>query len=126
MTRASLYTKHRRIALGEARDWRIPGLDTDDVRQEANVALWEATGCYDGNGAFPSFARLVIRRHMRDLLQKATRQKRTAIFDHDAEPVGPELEATVLHREQLALALTDPRIKQRRAWRDAKRKQRAA
>lgn len=100
MTRASLYQKHRQIALGEARDWRIPSLDADDVRQEANVALWEATGCYDpGRGPFPAFARVVVKRHLRDLLQAATRQKRTARFDHEADP--PDIRDRIAARLEL-------------------------
>lgn len=87
MTRSALFLRHRGIALGEARDWTIPGLWPDDVRQEALVALWEATGCHDRErGPFPAFARLVVKRHLRDLLQAARRQKRTATFDRDADP----------------------------------------
>lgn len=126
MTVPALWTKHRPIALAIAPEWRIPGLEPDDVRQEALIALWEAARCHDqAKGPFPPFARLVIGRRMRDLLQAATRQKRTAEFDEWAEPVGPDLETTVLQREQLQLALFDPSVKQRQAWRDAKRRQRA-
>lgn len=88
MTRAALWTKHRPLALAIARDYRIPGLDPDDTRQEALVGLWEATGAWDQERApFPAFARVVIHRHLRDLLQAATRLKRTATLDPDAEPV---------------------------------------
>lgn len=127
MTVPALWTKHRPIALAISTEWYIPGLDADDVRQEALIALWEAARCHDRDkGPFPAFARLVIGRRLSDLLQAATRQKRTAVFDEFTDPVGPELEATVLQREQLQLALFDPRIRQRQAWRDAKRKQRAS
>jgi DNA-directed RNA polymerase specialized sigma24 family protein len=122
-----LWTKHRGIALGIAPEWRIPGMDPDDVRQEALVALWEAARDHDkAKGPFPPFARLVIKRRLRDRLQAATRQKRTAMFDHDTEPVGPPLEDTVIQREQLTLFLAGPKIEQRRRWRENKRKQRAA
>lgn len=122
----ALWTKNRGIALGIAPEWRIPGLDPDDVRQEALIALWEAARCHDRDkGPFPPFARLVIQRRLRDLLQAATRQKRTAEFSEFTEPVGPALEETVLNREQLQLALYDPVVVRRREWRDAKRKQRA-
>lgn len=87
VTRPTLFTRHRGIALGEARDWTIPGLDADDVRQEALVALWEATGVYDPErGTFPALARTVVRRHLIDLLEAATRLKRTAELDRDADP----------------------------------------
>ena len=123
----ALWTKNRPIALAIAREWRIPGLDPDDVRQEALVALWEAARKYDKTkGTFPPFARLVVKRRLSTLLQAATRQKRTCDLDHDTEPVGPPLETTVLLREQLAFALTDPRIETRKRWRETKRRQRAA
>ena len=123
----ALWTKHRPIALGISTEWRIPGLDADDVRQEALIALWEAARCHDREkGPFPAFARLVIGRRMRDLLQAATRQKRTAVLVEWEEPVGPDLETVVMQREQLQLALFDPVVRQRQAWRDAKRRQRAA
>ena len=123
----ALWTKNRKIALAIAAEWRIPHLAADDVRQEALIALWEACRCHDKTkGSFPPFARLVIGRRMRDLLQAATRQKRTADLDYETEPVGPDLETTVVHREQLQMAFTDPVVVQRRAWRDAKRRQRAA
>jgi DNA-directed RNA polymerase specialized sigma24 family protein len=122
-----LWTKHRNIAVAVAAEWRIPGMDPDDVRQEALIALWESGRAHDKEkGPFPPFARLVINRRLRDRLQAATRQKRTCDLDYDTEPVGPDLESTVIEREQLALLLDDPRIAVRRRWRDNKRRQRAA
>lgn len=123
----ALWTKNRGIAIGIASEWNIPGMDPDDVRQEALIALWEACRCHDpSKGLFPPFARLVIKRRMRDHLQAATRQKRTASFAELVEPVGEPLEDLVLRREQIQLALFDPAVAQRRAWREAKRRQRAA
>lgn len=87
MTVSALWSKHRPIALAIAPEYRIPGLDADDVRQEALVALWEAAGSFDpARGRFPAFARTVIHRHLRDLLQAATRMKRTAVFHLGADP----------------------------------------
>lgn len=124
MTAAQRWTKHRPIALAIAREWRIPGMDLDDVRQEALVALWEAGKAYDQTkGAFPSFARLVIKRRMRDRLQAATRMKRTADFDDLAEAVSPDTVQLVLWREELREAMVSPRLEQRRKWREAKRRQ---
>ena len=122
-----LWTKHRNIAVSVAGEWRIPGMDADDVRQEALIALWESARAHDkAKGPFPPFARLVINRRLRDRLQAATRMKRTADLDYDTEPVGTDLETTVCQREQLALLLDDPRIAVRRRWRENKRRQRAA
>ena len=121
------WTANRKIALAIAPEYRIPGLGTDDVRQEALLALWEACGDYDkAKGPFPAFARLVIHRHLRDLLQAATRLKRTAEFDHEAEVATPELERTIIARETLRDALVDPAIKLRQKDRDRKRRERAA
>ena len=41
------WTKHRPIALGLAREYRVPGMDPGDVHQEALIALWEACRAYD-------------------------------------------------------------------------------
>lgn len=100
MTRGARWTKHRGIALGIAAEYRVPGLDADDVRQEALVALWEATGIYDAaRGPFPALARTIIHRHLRDLLQAATRLKRTATFDHEADP--PDMRDRIAARLEL-------------------------
>ena len=124
----ALWTKNRTIALAIATEWRIPGMDPDDVRQEALVALWEAARAHDKTkGPFPPFARLVVKRRLRDRLQAATRQKRTCDFDYDTEPVGPDLETTVMNRDQLSMFVYSfgPTIERRRRWREAKRRQRA-
>lgn len=101
MTAPALWTKHRPVALAIAAEWSIPGLDPDDVRQEALIALWEACRAYDRDrGRFPPFARLVIRRRLADLLERATRQKRTVRLVRDVDIAAPdELEG----REQLRL-----------------------
>jgi RNA polymerase sigma factor (sigma-70 family) len=73
------WTKHRPIALGIAADYRIPGMDPDDVRQEALLALWEAARAYDPEkGPFTAFARLVIKRRLADQIKAARTQKRSA------------------------------------------------
>lgn len=100
MTRAALFTKHEGIAVRVARDYRIPGLGPDDVRQEARVALWEATGAHDPErGAFPSFARLVITRRLIDLLRAAT--LRSFPLD-DVEPEDRTASERLEHRARLA------------------------
>lgn len=112
MTRAALWTKHRPVAHGIARDYRVPGLDADDVAQEALVALWEATGAFDPRrGPFPPFARLVVNRHLRDLLQAATREKR-------AVPAGRVDAELAPAPEQLSLA---PLLEAHRALSDRER-----
>lgn len=77
----SLWTKHRPLARMLARDWDIPGMDRDDVQQEALIALWLAARSYDKTkGAnFPTWARRVIGCHLGCLLRTATREKRRAV-----------------------------------------------
>lgn len=129
MTRGALYEKHRGIALGEARDWRIPGLDPDDVRQECQVTLWCATATWDpARGRFASYARHAVKARCVDLLRAATRQKRTADIDpdgleHAASPV--QLELLVEQRDQLRRAVDgewSPEERRRRQWRESKRR----
>ena len=109
MTRPAMFTAQRKAALAIAAEWGIPGMAPDDVRQEALLALWVATGKHDpGRGPWPPFARMTIKARMRDLLQAATRQKRTAdVLDLDPErdrdPV--QLELLVEHRERLREAV---------------------
>ena len=125
MTKAALWTKGRPAAIRTASEFRVPGLDEDDLRQEALEALWVALDRYDpARSTVPSFSRMVAERRLTSLLRAATRLKRTAELSFSLAPV--DTETVVLHREQLAFALTDPRIETRRRWRDTKRKQRAA
>lgn len=88
MTVAALYSKHQDIALAIARDWHLPGADRDDVRQEARIALWEACLLYQPDrGPFPPFARLVVKRRLKDRLTAARRGKRAVLTDASREGV---------------------------------------
>lgn len=75
MTRAALFAKHAGLCDHIARDFRIPGLELDDWRQEARVALWIATGSFDpAHGVrFKTFAAMCIRRRLIDVLEMALR-----------------------------------------------------
>ena len=69
------WTKHRPIALGLAREYRVPGMDPDDVRQEALIALWEACRAYDREKPkcqrAPRKAPLLYLVHRRETLSRA-------------------------------------------------------
>lgn len=81
MSVPALWTKHRPLALMLARDYYLPGADQDDVRQEAMIALWEAARTHDPKRSnFPTWARLVINRHLADCLRVAT-SKRAAVLN---------------------------------------------
>lgn len=82
MTVSALFTKHRPLAHAIARTRWLPGADTDDVNQEALIALWTAARNHDPERApFPAYARLVITRHLDNCLKHATRQKHRALTD---------------------------------------------
>ena len=82
----SLYTKHLSIALGIAKEVRFPGAGREEVRQEARIALWEACRTHDpAKSNFPTWARLVIRRHLTDCLRTATREKQAVLSNADRD-----------------------------------------
>lgn len=132
----SLFTRHRRIALGIAADYRVPGMEPDDVRQEALLGLWEAARAHDpARGPFPPFARTIVERRCVDLLRAAGRLKQRvltdAVRDEQLELVpSPDVLEAVLHRARLREALANPDEltageRRRRSWRESKRRQRA-
>ena len=92
MTRPAMFTQQRPAALAIAREWRIPGMADDDIRQEALLALWIATGKHDPErGPWPTYARMCVKAHLFTLHQAATRAKRTAVVleldeERDAAP----------------------------------------
>lgn len=101
MTRPGMFTRLRPAAIAIAAEWRIPGMDPDDVRQEALLALWIATSKHDPErGPWSPFARVAVKARMRDLLQAATRQKRTAELVHNVDVAAPDIDPG---REQLTL-----------------------
>lgn len=130
VTRPAMWTAQRKAALAIAAEWTIPGMAADDVRQEALLALWVATGKHDpGRGPWPPFARHTVKARMTDLLRAATQQKRTAVVleldpERDRDPA--DLERLVEQRERLRQAVADewsPQERQRKRWRDSKRRQ---
>lgn len=111
MTRAALYTRHVRLADAIARECRVPGVDRDDVAQEARIALWVATGSWDRErGPFVPFARLVVKRRVADLLEAATRHK--ALLLTRAARVGVNDDGDV---EELVGLLSDGKSAEDRA-----------
>ena len=69
----ALWTKHRPIAYKAVGEFRIPGMERQDVEQEALVALWEACRRWDPErGKFPPFAKAVIRNTLIDLLRRTS------------------------------------------------------
>jgi len=101
----ALWTKHRRLALGIAREFYFPGADHSDVQQEALIGLWEACGGYDPDrGPFPPYARAVIRNRLRQELTRARRLGRLLLTDSSRDPIEQHpgllsLEDTVILRE---------------------------
>jgi RNA polymerase sporulation-specific sigma factor len=77
MSAGSLYAQHRNLAEAISREWRIPGLDRDDLSQEAQIGLWVAARSWrrERNASFKNFARLVIKRRLATILKAALREK---------------------------------------------------
>lgn len=63
------------LAYWIARDFRFPGADHQDVRQEALIALWGALGSYDGRVPLKPHLAVSIRRRLSSKLRDARRQK---------------------------------------------------
>lgn len=107
MNRPALYTAQVKAALAIADEWTIPGLDAEDVRQEALLALWRATERHDPErGPWPSFARMSVKSWMTDLLRASTNQARTPPDGTVAEieiPGGVDPADELLNAEQLRI-----------------------
>jgi RNA polymerase sigma factor (sigma-70 family) len=136
VTRIALFTKHRGLAIGIAADYRVPGMEPDDVRQEALIGLWVASGQHDpAVGPFGAFARTVVTRRCVDLLREAGRKKRQVLTaasrDEALELVpGADVMDLILARERLREAVSAPEdftetARRRRSWTASKRRQRA-
>jgi DNA-directed RNA polymerase specialized sigma24 family protein len=127
-----MWTAQRKAALAIAAEWSIPGMAADDVRQEALLALWVATAKHDvERGPWPPFGRLAVKAHLRDLLQAATRQKRTAVvleLDPERDPSPVQLDLLAEQRDRLRDGIADAErlTATRGRWRENKRRQRAA
>jgi RNA polymerase sporulation-specific sigma factor len=52
-----------------------PGLDRDDLLQEARMAIVSAADSYDGSSPFRTFAWMVVRRRLWTTIKTATRMK---------------------------------------------------
>lgn len=77
VTTGSLWEKHRGLAYKIAAKYDVPGYDTDDLRQEALIALWMAARSHnEALGPFGPWAGRVIDARLIDLLRKATRTGR--------------------------------------------------
>lgn len=75
--------KHRDLAEAISKDYFVVGWDRDDVRQEAMIALWEASENYDASHGVPfrSFARIVIHRRMVDCIKQSKTKKHSILSD---------------------------------------------
>ena len=68
-----LVMENRGLAQSIAAKYKVPGVDSDDIRQEANVALFKAARSYDASqGAkFSTWAHRLISNRLNDLYGKA-------------------------------------------------------
>jgi RNA polymerase sigma factor (sigma-70 family) len=137
MTVSALWTRHRPLAYGIARDYFLPGAERQDVEQEALVGLWIAAKEWDrAKGAsFRTFARVVIERRLASLVRTATAEKNRVLTDSERDTAqlelfeAPDLERVVLARERLAELMADgPALvrqeRRRQQWRESKQRAR--
>lgn len=105
MTRPQLWNRARPAALAIARDQSVKGMDADDVRQEALLALWVASGTFDAaRGPWLPYARHAVKARMVDLVRAAMKQKRTAVvveLDPERDRAGIDVEALVEQRDAI-------------------------
>lgn len=77
MTPAELFEANQALAAYHARTFVRRGVDRSDLEQEALIALWEASETYDPVNhpavKFTTFASVVIRWHLLDVLRHASR-----------------------------------------------------
>jgi RNA polymerase sigma factor (sigma-70 family) len=86
-----LWRKHQALARNLARSYYAPGHEPQDLEQVALIALWEAARSYDPDkGPFKSFAVLVIRRRLYELIKNANAQKNLLVSDAVREYDAPQ------------------------------------
>lgn len=86
--------QYRSLAVAISRHYYFPGADSEDVLQEAMIALADADRRHDpALGSFPAFAKVVINRRLTFALRTATRKKH-AILSHAAGLSDAEEEAS--------------------------------
>ena len=119
MTPAAALARYDGMVCAIAAGYYAPGFDRDDMRQEARIALLEAVRIHrhDGGASLATFARIIVRRHLMDLVTRERRLKRGAdrtvalelVLDEDlrladvlANPRAPDPLRIVVERERLA------------------------
>jgi len=76
MSTASLYERNLGLAINIAREYRqMPGMEYQDIEQEARIGLWIACRAHDRQRKFSAFASVVIHRRLIQLLRTATALK---------------------------------------------------
>lgn len=78
------------LAYSVAQDFRFPGADRDDVRQEALIAVWgalsSALSSYDGSGTLRGHLALSVRRRLSSKLRESLRLKHGPLNEALTEP----------------------------------------
>lgn len=95
-TVTGLFQKHTPVARLVASEFYAPGMERDDMIQEALIALWIAARGWtpEGGASFPSFARIVIRRRLASVVLGALALKHGPLNDSVRD--NPELGEDVL------------------------------
>ena len=96
-----------------ARHYYIQGADSDDLLQEAMIALYKAVMSYDSqrNDNFDAFLTLCVKRHLSSVVKNSNCKKHIPLntyvsIDSEGAPVSgltaPDIAKTVIDREELA------------------------
>jgi len=86
-----LLVKWDHLAFKFTAGWSIPGLDRDDLVQEARITIYRVAQSYDpAKGSFYAVARMSIGNRMKSLLAFSSVQKRTADIVHLHSPIGED------------------------------------
>lgn len=93
----ALFTRHRGLARSIADGYFWAGAEKQDIRQEAEIGLWIACRNWDpgGDASFRTFAALVIRHRLNDLLRSALRQRQRPLNEALQGTVGDDGELLV-------------------------------
>ncbi len=85
-----------------AKHYYISGADTDDILQEAMIALYKSISSYDcsKNSSFDAFLTLCVKRHLASVVKNSNRQKHKPLNTYVSIDYGDTV--------SLSVAATDP------------------
>lgn len=87
----ALYAKWEPLAYKMTTGWTVPGYDTEDLQQEARIAIYNTARAFDpAKGCFYTVAKRSIHNRLASLLTKARAKKRTAFMQSLDAPLADD------------------------------------